>query len=131
VEENMKTPGEVTILSERDKVVFTVTDEVSRTRLVEFSMTPEQFCAAIGRLACLPVELHIGRLDRIGKKHEHATHEFEIPTAGYYHRADATKTIGKKTCPEGWVVSDNFNSQNTYFTRDGKSMARCTIRRWV
>ena len=74
-------------------------------------------------------------LDVIGKRHEWETFEFMIPEnvlvldkSGYAERlANHANTL----LSDGWEAEGYFGSQNSFFTKDGKNWARCTIRRYV
>jgi hypothetical protein len=71
-------------------------------------------------------------LDRVGKKMEWKELVFTMPeNVGYKERDKIAYEQALKSVPEGWVVSNYFGSQGTFFVKDGKSFGRATIRRWV
>jgi hypothetical protein len=77
--------------------------------------------------------LEVNGLDKVGKKHENKTYEFEI---GDIDKRDeerlwlaAIRSLGKDDLHE-WTPDKYFRSQNTFFQKDGKNYARCTIRSW-
>ena len=61
-------------------------------------------------------------------KHETSTIAFEIPSGIFgKERSDAAYECAKKVCPEGWTADCYFGSPGSFFDKDGKSFARCTI----
>jgi hypothetical protein len=122
--------GKVTILCSEDKVTIEFHDEDSNTTFAKATMNPEAFTAAIGRLYYVDADIEVRGLDRVGKVHETAQHEFEIGE-GVGKDPVVLYGIAKATAPEGWTPDNYFGSQGSFFTRDGKRYARCTIRRWV
>ena len=129
----MKIEASLSILFNNGIIELTIRDENAKIRFVHLSLTPDQFCnAALGRLMNTQCEADVHNLDRVGLNHENSTHEFEIPKDFRY---DTKKKniidLAKKTCPDGWTADAYFGSQNSYFTKDGKDYARCTIRRWI
>jgi len=130
----MKIDSRVTILGDCDGVTITIKDRTSNTDFVEVKLTPEQFCqAALGRLMITECEGRVRNLDHVGLKHENKSHEFEIPENLSYgeERKEIVRKLSIETCPEGWQPDNYFESQNSFFKKDGKEYARCTIRRWV
>ena len=101
---------------------------------IEFAiakLTMEQFAQAITGRGYVDCEIEVRGLDLVGKKMEHATIEFPIPKADYKHRKESATKAAAAYIPEGWVLSDSFSSQGSFFTRDGQEFARATIRRWI
>lgn len=89
---------------------------------------------ALGRLAHTPCDIELYRLDRVGKKHESKSFEFEIS-------ADAVKDsyLLDLICIESllksgmadWTSDNHYGLRDSFFEKDGKQYARVTIRRWV
>lgn len=46
-------------------------------------------------------------------------------------RKKAAADIADRVCPDGWIADHYFNSQNSFYYKDGQTWARTTIRRWV
>jgi len=128
----MKINASITMLCDRDNgVVIEIRDSDANTKFVNISMTSGQFVAALSRLANVRVEsCDVIGLDRVGKVHENSTHVFEMPYSSYKDRYDVAEKEAKKTTPDGWVPDLYFGSQGSFFCKDGKDYARCTIRRW-
>ena len=125
----MKIEGQISIRFDKSGLTIEVYDKNSSITFLEASLNPEDSCAALGRLFMVPCVLDVKGLDKIGKKHENSTHEFEIPD----RRIDkeVLYKLAVESCPDGWKPDNYFNSQNSFFQKDGKQFARCTIRRWV
>lgn len=117
----------ISMLFGEDGLRIEVRDALSRAGFVDIFLTPEQVCMAFSRLSNTPCKMEIRDLDKIGKKMEHKSFEFEILGEG----KESAAIQAAKVCPEGWTPELYFGSQNSFFERDDKRFARCTIRRWV
>lgn len=106
-------------------------DWTSGQFFAEIKLTPEQLSMALSRLSHTPCEIEIWNQDKINKQHEHKPMEFEMPRTEWKTKKEEAGKIAKEVCPEGWVPDCYFGSQGSFFEKDGKSYARCTIRRWV
>jgi len=120
----------ITILCNQDEVKIEIRDEMACTRFVNVKMKPEQFVAALSRLSNVPCEVEVVRLERVGTVHENKTFEFELPEGSRWRDQEKAIEMVEKVCPEGWVPDKLFNSQGSFFDRDGKRWARTTIRKW-
>lgn len=121
----------ISILAHYDNMVnVRVYDKKSGIIFLEIVMTHEQFInAAMNRLSnCEVKEAYISGLDKIGKTQEYTNFEFEI--SRYGDEDIARKTVTEKV-PDGWIPDMSFNSQDSFFTKDGKPHARTIIRSWV
>jgi hypothetical protein len=128
----MKLDGKITICINRDETRIYIEDKNSGVRFLDVELTPDQLSSALSRLANTPCKIKVRGLNKIGKKHEHKTFEFELPKnlIGYDKKKEVAE-YSNKICPQGWCSDQYFDSQNSFFQRDGKEWARCTIRRWV
>jgi len=108
-----------------------VRDNSSCTNFMRVELTPEQTCQALSRLSNTPCKASAHNLDRLGKTMELKTFTFEMPYNGYQDRKTVAAITAKKMCPDGWTPDLYFGSQDSFFTKNGKKMARTTIRRWV
>jgi hypothetical protein len=97
------------------------------------TLTADQLCQALSRLMHTPCKMELHNLDKVGKTMEYQELIFEIPEPLFYkgERNETAKKLAIKNCPEGWKPELYFGSQQSFFNRDGKHMARCNIRRWV
>lgn len=117
-----------------DAINITVQDKASATRFLEMTMTREQWVnASMNRLGCTNVEkVKVHNLDRVGKTMEMNDLTFEMPDKfPDCHNDKIAQERAKQACPTGWTTDLSFSSQGSFFTKDGKSFARTTIRRWV
>ncbi len=134
----MDIDGRITILVSEERTTIEIEDRTSNSVLCKIKLTPEQFCSALGRCAYIkPESCKVYNLDKIGKKHENEKFCFEIPHSVYDHRKyiDEIYEIGTKALKEEkaeeWEMDKYFNSQDSFFSKDGKDYARAIIRRWV
>ena len=127
----MTIEGKISILTDKRGTTIQIMDEASRIRFVEVYLTPEQFCAALGRLADVPCEsIKVKGLSKIGRKLETKHIEFIMPDSKAYDKKLAESIASTLLC-EGWEIYDSFSSQGSFFIKDGQHYARCCIRRWV
>jgi hypothetical protein len=123
----------ISILINRDYTTIELHDEDAAMTFIEIKLTPEHLSDALSRLAHVPCKAEIIGIDKIGKKMEHKTLEFEIPENSGWgeERRNIASKYAKKACPEGWEPDNYFGSQNSFFSKDEKQFARCIIRRYV
>lgn len=125
--------GAITILVSDERVTIEIEDREASTSFVEIAMTPENFCAALGRVAYTPCDILVNDLDKVGKKHENKIHTFELPADLDTFKKDieAIHALAVLTCPKGWEPDKYYNSQGTFKHRQGKpTLVNVTIRRW-
>lgn len=131
----MKINGKISILVNREYTTIELIDDDASITFVQVKLTPEQLSAALSRIAYTNCDMELFGLERIGKKMEHKQFEFELPRKGLSSKNDKelSEIVQKMLdeSDEGWISDTHFSSQNTFFSKDGKDYARCTIRRWV
>lgn len=131
----MKLEGKLTILINREYTEIEIEDENANIRFVRIRLNPEQLSAVLSRQACVDCELDIVGIDKIGKKHENKDFIFEIPkklrNSDYKEQLSSIAQSLLNKQGEGWIAESYFASQNSFFEKDGKTYARCTVRRWV
>ena len=121
----------ITILANDGEVKIELKDAKSSITFARVSMTAEQFVRALSRTSYCDCDCEVFSLEKIGKQHENKTFEFEIPKFEYNERHAKTAEIAKAVCPDGWLPDTYFGSKDSFFEKDGKFYARCTIRRWI
>ena len=135
----MKLKGKLTISRQQgggkdDRICISIVDEDAAVEFVEAELTLEQYALAITGLGRVECDVEVRGLDKVGKRMELDTLIFPLKIAdddyGTGRKAHATKRA-KEACPAGWVPDCYFNSQGSFFQRDGETWARCSIRRWV
>lgn len=128
----MKIDGQISIFVGEESTTIDIYDKDASTRFASIKLTPEQLSMALSRLSHTPCSIEVHGLDRVGKLHENKQFEFEIPEnlRGSKY-ADELREIAQPQLTDGWIVSDLFQSQGSFFQKNGKQYARCTIRRWV
>lgn len=133
--------GKITILINRDETIIEVYDPLSSITFLEVKLTPEQLSSALSRLRHTPCTFETRGLDLIGKKMESKSFEFIIPEKlwddykyGYnipkeYLQEYAQKLLDEEG--EGYISEGYFQSQGSFFSRDGVQWARVIARRWI
>jgi len=122
---------------EEDIIRVSIRDETSSTNFTEIQLSLADFALCVTGLSCMKGEGSVRNLDRVGKRMEMEHISFEIPDCLYEERKEVAKKHGDKYLVDkglsrsGWIVSDSFNSQNSFYNKDDKHYARATIRRWV
>lgn len=130
----MKVEGDLTVFANEGYITFLIRDRNASTRFLEMRMTAEGFVAALGRLGHVPCDLDFHDLDHVGKTMENKHFDFPLPPEGkqgrYAEKETAVEVI-KTACPEGWTPDLSFNSQNSFYSKNGHRFARTVIRRWI
>lgn len=114
----------------KEVITIQIVDERSRERFVTVEISYADFTRALTGASEIPCDLVIKRLERIGMKKETLPLEFLIPKDAY-HNKDKAMQIANEQTPEGWQAVNYFNSQNSFFVRNGKSWAKTVMVRWV
>jgi len=135
---DMKLKGKLTIAKQHshdgNTIEISIEDEEAAIEFVEASLTLEQFAQAITGLGRVECDAEVRGLDKVGKRMELDTLEFPLRMKdddyGTGRKKFATARA-KEECPDGWTPDCYFNSQGSYFQRDGETWARCNVRRWV
>ena len=133
----MKINGKITILINRENTRIELYDEDSSITFARLELTPEQLSSALSRLAYTPCIMEVNGLDKLGKKQEVKTLEFQLPREHMRSNDhDELHEIAQKILDEeneGWQAENYFQSQNSFFYKDEIRLpyARCTCRRWI
>ena len=128
----MKLEGKISILINPDATTIEVEDENANTRFLTITLTPEQLSAALSRQMAIECEIEVKGLEKIGKKHENKSFEFEIPSdLASSRNENELQKLAQSLLNDGWIAESYFSSQNSFFKKDGVQYARCTIRRWI
>ncbi|MFA5745632.1 MAG: hypothetical protein WCX79_00245 [Candidatus Paceibacterota bacterium] len=129
--------AQISIIAGYDDVInITVEDKSSSTKFLQMTMTREQFVnATMNRLCNTEVQTaKVQNLDRVGKKMELRPFTFELPVGVHTYDSGLEQLAGKMVrniCPDGWIPDTHFGSRGSFYTEDGKVMARTTLRKWV
>lgn len=129
--------AQITIMVSEDNVTIQIYDRDASVMMAEVTMSPKNFCAALGRLSHVECELEVCDLSRVGKLMEMKELVFGI-SVPEKHRYDHEKmkpiaiAAAKTECPEGWTPDAYYGSQSSFYVgSDGVQYARTLIRRWV
>jgi hypothetical protein len=132
----MKVKGRATLLFNSEGLHLEIQDESSSIRFLEIYFDEKQTCQLLSRLSSVECDMEIVRVELIGKKMEIDRLEFEIPDNLPYDNRDEILYVEAKRqllkrAESGWIPDKYFNSQDSFFYKDNKKYARCTIRRWI
>ena len=131
----MKINARVTILCGKDGVTIEVQDDDANTNFLRLDLSPEQWCAALGRLSLVSCEeCELVGLDHVGRVHESKDWVFPLPkdTDAYNKKRESiAQREADMQCPVGWTPDTSYRSQDSFFHKDEKWWARTKIRRWV
>jgi hypothetical protein len=122
----------ISILINSDFTEIEIFDTDANVTLAEVRLTPEQLSKILSRQSRVECECHTGDLKKIGKKHESKYFEFEITRSD--SRVDLILTCNEALFEQEmyeWEPDHYYNSQNSFFSKDGKRYARTVIRRWI
>jgi hypothetical protein len=121
-----------TMLFSEDGMEISVKDNKSASLIMKLNLTPDQVMKVLSRLVVVECRGEICNLDKINKTHEHKYYEFEVGEEMYYRdNQEQLKELALMSCPKGWAPDLRFNSQNSFFLKNGKYFARDTCRRWT
>ena len=125
--------GRVSILFSDEGLTIRLQDDNSSLNVVEINLDAKQTCQALSRLSHTHCKFEAFGIENLGKDMQHVSLEFSYGDDELSNRptAEVLKELADKACPEGWVHDNYFNSQGSFFRRDGKAMARTRMRRWV
>jgi len=132
----MKMKGNLTISRPqgfgKDQISITVRDDDAVLNFLNIKIDLAEFTKCLTGLAAVDCELETRDLEHVGKIREREELVFEMPEGSSISRdKEAANIEASKATPEGWEYSSYFNSQDSFFTEDGKSMARTSILRWI
>jgi hypothetical protein len=128
--------GRISILwNSQDKdIKIEIEDTKANSLIATVKLDAVAFCmATLGNLASMKCTIGVGELEKVGKKMLIDKLVFEVPENLFFSAdsKDVAAKLAVKECPDGWEPQLYFNSQNSFFTKDGKAFAQCTIRKWV
>lgn len=131
----MKLQGKISFFINREITTIEIEDDKANTVFLNVKLTPEQLVACLSRQGYVDCSLEVQGLDRVGKTHEHQNYEFEIPDNlnGSSHEKELQAMAQKQldVLGDGWIAEGYFSSQHSFFKKEGKPHARCTIRRYI
>ncbi len=108
-------------------------DHVSNQTVVEITLTPEGLSQAMSRLSMTKCKAIVNEysFSKLNKKMENKYLEFEINKDLRRGDEQELHALAQSNCPDGWTPDKYYGSQNSFFTKEGKTYARAVIRRWI
>ena len=130
--------GAISFLVNPGRTTIEIHDRVSGVMFAEIRLTDEQVVQMMSRLSFTDCDISVFGLDKIGKKMESASFEFELPD-GFQRSKGGEDNNLNRVCWYAlrasefslWEPQLYFGSQNSFFSKDGKQYARTVVRRWV
>ena len=129
----MKINGDITFLVNSEYTTIEIRDRDANITFVKIRLTPEQLSTGLSQRAYVDCDVEVRELDRVGKKHEWTTFEFEVPKniKASSENANELAKHADSLLSDGWQADEYFGAQNSFFKQDGKQYARVTIRRYI
>jgi len=123
----------ISIFVGRDSTTIELHDRDANIQFADVTLTNDQLASALSRSAYTECECEVHGLHNVGKKREQKELVFELPKDTRFSVDSKEKAceLARKSCPDGWEPVLYFNSQNSFFTKDGKEFARTIMIRWV
>jgi hypothetical protein len=119
--------GRITMLFNEEGLHIDLFDSLS-LRFCAIHLNKEQVCQALSRLAFTHCDIEVQKLENVGKQ---MIHEYLVFEVSKYHDVEEACKIARELCTGGWVPDLSFNSQDSFFSKDGKNYARTIRRKWV
>lgn len=107
-----------------------VRDQNSRISFLSIKIGLEDFARALTGQWAIPVDLEVQGLEYVGKVKETKPLVIEMPQDTWKEKELAEKLAIAQT-DEGWRPSLYFDSQSSFFTKDGKRYAQTHQYRYV
>lgn len=129
----MNINGDITFLVNREYTAIEIRDRDANTTFVKIELSPQQLSTILSRQGNVHCDIEVRALDRVGKRHENQTFEFEVPEnmKASSDNADELANHADTLLSGGWKADRHFGSQNSFFKQGGKQYARVTIRRYI
>lgn len=123
----------ISMLINFDSTMIEIYDEVSSKTFVRVQLTNNQLASMLSRLQRTSCKVEVGDLTIIGKQMEHQTFEFEVDReikgSNILLHLCCTQALEKSNMSD-WIPEQRYNSQDSFFQKDGKLFARTIIRKW-
>ena len=118
---------------EQQKISIKVRDDNSRITFLEIEIDLAKFTECLTGLSEVDCNIKTRGLGKVGKTKEMKPFEFEMPEDKKWDndRKVIAANLASKLAPEGWKPELYFNSQNSFFDKDGKQYARTSLLRWI
>lgn len=116
---------------DRKKISIEVKDSNSNVRFLDVEIDLDLFAAALTGLNDQKCDIKVKKLDLVGKTVERDNIEFKLPECNFSNRKEAAKVECNLIVVDGWVLNDNFSSQNSFFQKGGNDWARARLIRWI
>ena len=125
--------GKITLLFSHDGCEIELTDWSSTITFAKVKLNQKQTCQALSRLCDTSCVIEVNNLDKVGKKRIQEELIIELPKETRWDEEvkTAKKLAIKATENTEWKPSLSFDSQDSFFTKDGKKYARTRKLKWI
>ena len=120
----------ITILFDREGLKIELRDNLACTTFAKIELNAEQACQVLSRSSQTACKIEVKGLDHVGKNYLHKEISFQIPRTEWSKIEEVAIKESKKHCPEGWISSEYFGSQGSFFEKAGRQWAKTTIMKW-
>lgn len=127
----------ISILIGNDKTRIEVKDNTSTISFLRLELTPDQLSRTLSRQMYVEVDsAELVGVEKIGKKMQHDKFVFELigEQADRQNRDKVYELAIEKLIEANmteWIPDSYFGAKDSFYTQDGKTFARATIRRWI
>ena len=126
----------ISLLINSEETTLEVRDSDAAITFLRIKISPQQLSDLLSRRCDVECHADVFGLDKLGKKHQNENFEFEVPID--IERGNRNEILNEICLKElalhdmpDWVPDKYYQSQNSFFKKDGKSYARAVIRRWI
>ena len=126
-----------TYSGERHTVVnISIEDRDASITFAEVELTAVDFADLLASRSDRPCKITVRNLKNVGKTMERGEQlVFVVPKDMRYERSSDRKDdlikLAEEACPEGWLFSSYFGSQDSFFSKDGVTYAQTNTYRWI
>lgn len=114
----------------RKLISITIVDENSRIEFIDAEISYENFTQAITGLGHQEMEIEVRGLDRVGKKVVCEDRIIECPLKTH-DRNVYRAWLDDNAQEEGWLLNSYLGSQNSISYKDGKTILRYRVTKYV
>lgn len=112
-------------------IEISITDDDARLTFAKVKISYADFAACLTGASEVHCSVAVNGLHNVGKLRETDSLRFKMPKGSGFWDKDAAAKEAKRICPEGWLVSAYFSSQDSFYDDNGESWAKTGLTRWV
>lgn len=113
-----------------DKIVVSITDELSRTKFVEVEVSPHDFAMAVTGLSEVPASGDVRGLANVGKKKVYEKRSVVCPIETYDKKV-LVKWLEENGQEDGWSLDSYLGSQSSVVHEDSGNILNYGVYKYV